>query len=48
MIPFAHALSLLLNLQMNLGPRRAPPRSYATHHPIEIARLPPWGVLGRA
>ena len=22
--------------------------SYATHHPLEIARLPPWGVLGRA
>ena len=21
---------------------------YATHHPIEIARLPPWGLLGRA
>ena len=23
-------------------------RCYRTHHPLEIARLPPWGVLARA
>mgnify|MGYP001972817867 CR=1 FL=1 len=26
----------------------AAPGCYRTHHPLEIARLPPWGVLARA
>ena len=29
------------------GIRPAAARRYRTHHPLEIARLPPWGVLAR-